>query len=387
MAGSKKTVVDEVQALKEAGLCLERQDNGTRVIIRDVQPEHCAIRSRGGEALANFVAGDRKVRVLDLREASISDNDVGQLCLKLRQTDQLEELLLGTIGHFGLELMTGVVSRCGRLRKIDFQVQDTPSLHKIRQTQVKGDFNMAEYKKPPKKEGEEDSEADEGEEDPAGEVLDEEELQLLEQKKTDELLNLFRENDYDSDDEGAIAERGLKPKPPKDDAAEDAKPNVSAPFRELLDKFVDAVDKKDNLVDVSCAGESVPADLQLDLRRAVERHIVAEEKRHKAKFERGARSANDALKDQMDELRQSLDEIGEPEVQTLLDGGEAKDGNASRIGMRSYVGRRLFAALGEALFECQRFKSKENEAVSTAHGEMAFISMYLRKHASEFSSR
>jgi len=49
--------------------------------------------------------------------------------------------------------------------------------------------------------------------------------------------------------------------------------------------------------------------------------------------------------------------------------------------LRSYVGRRLFAALGEALFECQRFKSKENESVGTAEGEMAFIAMYIRKQA------
>mmetsp|Transcript_72797 Transcript_72797/g.133058 ORF Transcript_72797/g.133058 Transcript_72797/m.133058 type:complete len:120 (+) Transcript_72797:920-1279(+) len=105
--------------------------------------------------------------------------------------------------------------------------------------------------------------------------------------------------------------------------------------------------------------------------------------------EKGARSAHDALKDQMEELRIGLEIAGDAEgssaVAALLasEGGTApeSEGETTRLGLRSYVNRRLFAALGEALFECQRFKSKENEAVADAKGEMAFIAMYLRKQA------
>ncbi|CAK0830950.1 unnamed protein product, partial [Prorocentrum cordatum] len=59
-----------------------------------------------------------------------------------------------------------------------------------------------------------------------------------------------------------------------------------------------------------------------------------------------------------------------------------RDGKAqTRLGMRHFLGQTLVAPLGEALFECQRFKSKENEAVSTAEGEMAFVAMYLRMYS------
>merc|ERR1711862_946741 len=79
----------------------------------------------------------------------------------------------------------------------------------------------------------------------------------------------------------------------------------------------------------------------------------------------------------MEELKTSLDADAKLEIDAMmpLEG----EGAATRLGVRSYVNRRLFSALGEALFECQRFKSKENEAVATAEGQMAFIAMYLRK--------
>jgi len=115
------------------------------------------------------------------------------------------------------------------------------------------------------------------------------------------------------------------------------------------------------------------------LQRALEEHQVLEAKRKAQREEKAVRGAYDALKDQMAELNAGLGADPGASVDALLSGGD--DMQQTRLGMRSYVNRRLFAALGEALFECQRFKSKENESVSTAEGEMAFIAMYIRKQA------
>lgn len=369
------------QALQEAGLSCERADEGKRLVIRDVNGSGCAIRSRGGEALAAMLARDRTVCSLDLREANLTDNGVGQLCLRLRRTDQLEELSLGEVGHAGLSFLSGAVNCCNRLQKLSFQLRDAPTLHAGRQNQSPNDHDTASYKKPEKKEGEEESE---GEGDEAAEEAgdDDEEPEERERKKAEKLKKLFRENDYNSEDEG---EDGSPPRRPKVQETEGSG-NTSAPFRELLQEFVNAVDKKQNLLQVVCDGVAVPADLQLDLQRAVTRHQEARDKKLRAKEERGARTAHDTLKDQMEELRsglEQLDEANKPHssVGAILGESDDQGGALTRLGVRSFVSRRLFAALGEALFECQRFKSKENEAVSTAEGEMAFVAMYLRQHA------
>merc|ERR1719382_1452578 len=93
----------------------------------------------------------------------------------------------------------------------------------------------------------------------------------------------------------------------------------------------------------------------------------------------------------MSELNLSLENASKAddgqEVSAILgDLGASAGGATTRVGVRHYVGRRLAAALGEALFECQRFKSKDSEAVSSAEGEIAFIAMYLRKQAGEIAA-
>jgi len=133
---------------------------------------------------------------------------------------------------------------------------------------------------------------------------------------------------------------------------------------------------------VQCAGPAVPEDVTRELAHAVSAHLAQHEQRARARDERGARTAYDALKDQMAELRANVEANGSGGIDGLLPGEEAAN-PASRLGMRHYVGSRLFAGLGEALFECQRYKSKDNEAVSTWQGECAFLAMYMRKLAEE----
>merc|ERR1719206_1651186 len=99
----------------------------------------------------------------------------------------------------------------------------------------------------------------------------------------------------------------------------------------------------------------VPPDISLDLQRSVEDHQFLEQKRAALREEKGARTAFDALKDQLEELKTSADSDLGASVEELLNGSDGLQG--TRLGVRSYVNRRLFAALGEALFECQRFKS------------------------------
>mmetsp|Transcript_30667 Transcript_30667/g.56568 ORF Transcript_30667/g.56568 Transcript_30667/m.56568 type:complete len:392 (-) Transcript_30667:89-1264(-) len=372
------------QALQQAGLVVEQDEDGKRLTVRDACPEFCAIRNRGGEALAHLLAQNRDVQALDMRESQISDNGIGQLCLTLRQTDQLEELLLSPVGHVGLEFLIGVVRRCGRLRKLLVEVHDVPTKHQGRQNLAGTDYDTSKYVVE-KKEGEEEEEGEEDGEEKKEEEDGEEEEEEREARKLKQLRKKLAEHDFDSDDEGKGGASQVR-------AASGALavPGAASPaLQRLLSDFVEAVKKKDNLIEVECVGDAVPADLRLDLQRAVEDHQWKEEKRAHKMEEKGARSAHDALKDQMEELRIGLEIAGDAEgssaVAALLasEGGTApeSEGETTRLGLRSYVNRRLFAALGEALFECQRFKSKENEAVADAKGEMAFIAMYLRKQA------
>merc|ERR1719161_2700747 len=76
-----------------------------------------------------------------------------------------------------------------------------------------------------------------------------------------------------------------------------------------------------------------------------------------------------------------------PGVEALLQaqgkelGGENPFG-LSALPVRGYFNRKASAALSEALFECQRYKSQQNAAVMDAEGEMAFVAMYLRRYLS-----
>merc|ERR1712232_789266 len=204
-------------------------------------------------------------------------------------------------------------------------------------------------------------------------------------KKAEALKNVFRQGDYDSEDEEYIAQQrgGHRKKAHQEAHHEEQKsvkrPVISQAFRQQLQSFVTAIDLQPNLLSVSVEGEEIPTDLQLDLRRSVIRHRESKEQKQRAKQARGARTAYDALKDQLEELKAVLEDEHVQSQQDIaaLAAGEEASAAYMRLGIRAFVGRRLFAALGEALFECQRFKAKGNEAVDSAEGEMAFVAMYL----------
>eukprot|EP00440_Ansanella_granifera_P055035 gb/GFBE01059660.1/.p1 GENE.gb/GFBE01059660.1/~~gb/GFBE01059660.1/.p1 ORF type:complete len:367 (+),score=94.27 gb/GFBE01059660.1/:1-1101(+) len=345
------------QPLAEAGLALEYQDGGSRLIVRDMSPDGCSIRNRGGEALACLLSSNRNIRSLDIRESNISDNGLAQLCLTLRQTDQLEELHASPVGHTGLEFLLGVVRRCTRLQTLSAEVCDVPTLFAGRQNLLPGDYDTSAYVA--QKTGDEEEEP----------VEDEEEAEAKAAAKAEQLRKLFAENDYDSGDEAAVAAPAA-PSPGEGVA--------SSALLKLLSDLVLEVRAHVNLTSVECKGAAVPPDMQLDLTRAAEEHCAQQQRKAAEHEEKGSRTASDALRDQMEEIRT----LNHGQELMKIDGhlpGEDGTGSSTRMGIRSYVGRRLFSALGEALFECQRFKSKENQAVSTPEGEMAFIAMYIRQ--------
>lgn len=344
----------EPAPIAEAGLSFERSANGECLAVVDTSPEACEVRNRAAEVVARVLSDDRRIRVLDASRSGLQDVGVGHLCLALRRTDQLEELTFCPVGHAGLEFVLGVVRRCTRLKTLRLEVRDEPTLYVGRTRLEASDYDTSGYS-PPAEEGEED-------EAPAEEELEEGE-ESAEEKKAKLLQQIFRESDYDSGDEGHVA-------PPA---------SASETLSCLLGELVSEVRKMQNLTCVECFGDAVPASIQADLRRAVEEHVEALEKREKAKEDKGARTAYDALGGQMQELLQALE--GHEKEDFDVAAALANGADPTRLGIRSFVSRRLFAALGEALFECQRFKSKENEAVLTAEGEMAFIAMHLRKHA------
>lgn len=356
---------------------MEYQKSGTRLVVRDTLEGGSAIRNRAGEPLAELLKQNRKVRCLDISEAGITDNGVAHLCLHLRQADQLEELRLSPVGHAGLEFLLGVVKRCSRLRVLSIRVEDVATRATAAHNIVPGDYNTSAFEKQPNEEEdeeEEEAEADEGEEeDPA----------VAKQKKLEKLRKIFAENDYDSGDEGGKTEGASSMS-----GAGEGKP-PSAVLARLLAQLVPAVRGQENLTYVECLGEAVPEDVRMDLARAVDDHVQQQNRQAEMKEERGARTAYDSLKDQMEELRAFVEggkATGSGQAGLLpgetADAGSTDDAR-THLDIRAYVGRRLFAALGESLFECQRFKSKENEAVATWQGECAFMAMYLRKLAKE----
>uniref|UniRef100_A0A7S4RAL0 Uncharacterized protein n=1 Tax=Alexandrium monilatum TaxID=311494 RepID=A0A7S4RAL0_9DINO len=384
------------QALAEAGLQLEYQDGGSRLLVREVAESGCTIRNRGTEALADLLKKDRKIRSLDISKSNIADNGVGHLSLALRQTDQLEELHLSTLGHTGLEFLLGVVRRCQRLNTLSVAVEDVPNMRGLRQTLEDADHNTSAFAGV-KKEGEEEEEAEEeeaGEEPAEGE---EEDPEAKERRKMEKLKKIFAENDYDSSDE-QDPEEASKPKPPGvqlDDEDSEAEPPAEEPkdasvetkpaspvLLKLLHELLAVARKRENLTSVEVLGDTVPAELRLDLNRAMQEHVELQERKANEREELGARTAQDTLRDQLQELNEAIGAAAgtDPAASSL----EEDSGDKTRLGIRSYVGHRLFAALGEALFECQRYKSKENEAVSTPQGEIAFISMYIRNNADKF---
>eukprot|EP00434_Breviolum_minutum_P014314 symbB.v1.2.012622.t1/scaffold853.1/size308060/2 len=215
------------QPLAEAGINLE--NDGRCLTVRDQDPDACPIRNRGGEALASFLSNNPDIKALDLRESNISDNGLAQICLTLRQSNQLEELHANPVGHTGLEFLLGVVGRCSRLRTLTVE-----NLSAV-------DYDTSDYVAP-KPEGEEEQED-----------LEEEELQAR-AAKAERLRKVFTENNYDSGDEAQVQGEEVKA--------------VSSVFTKLLGELVATV----NLTSVECRGEAVPSHVKLDISRAAEEH-------------------------------------------------------------------------------------------------------------------
>ncbi|CAE7412053.1 CKL8 [Symbiodinium sp. CCMP2592] len=329
------------QLLEEAGLSLEFQEEGTRLVIRAGGGPK---RSAGAEVVAALLKADRRIRALDLRHSQLNDNGLAQISLVVRQTDQLEELHCHPVGHTGLQFLLGLVRRCSRLRILSVEVCDCPTLFVGRQTLAPADFDTSDYTAP-KVEVED-------------EVEDPEEAEAKAAAQVEKLRQLFAENDYDSGDETA----------PKEE------PSGAGVLRKLLQELAKAVRETPSLSSVDCFGEMVPWDVKLDITRAAEEHQAQKQKRLAESQEAGSRTASDVMKDQMAEITSILQHMQESGIEGVLPGEEASQ-KPTFLPIRSYIARRLHSALGEALFECERFKSKENKALDTPQGEMAFLAM------------
>jgi len=324
------------------------------------------------------------VRALDIRESNITDNGIGQLCLALRQTNQLQELSLGPVGHAGLQWLLGVLRQCDRLRSVSFEVRDVPTLYAGRQTIEVSDFDTSGYVPPPPAEDEEEdddgAEGEEEEDEAAEEEADDEEgdEEAAERrraaKRAAKLRAKFADNKNDSGDEG------------EDLLAAQVPGGASKKLLQLLAEFVSAARKRESLHTVELLGDMVPQDVSLDLERALQDHRDAALKKEGEVQEAAGANMHANLGGKKEALLSDLLQIAAWAQRAPVDEDDSapapRDGKAqTRLGMRHFLGQTLVAPLGEALFECQRFKSKENEAVSTAEGEMAFVAMYLRMYS------
>ena len=97
------------------------------------------------EALAGFLAKNPDIQVLDLRDSKISDNGLAQICLVLRQSNQLVELHANAVGHMGLKFLLGLLQRCGRLRSLSVEVCAVPTLFLGRQNLSAADYDTSDY--------------------------------------------------------------------------------------------------------------------------------------------------------------------------------------------------------------------------------------------------
>lgn len=365
-------------ALEVGDMIVEYSKSGAKLIVNQPPPNTSTAiekRNRGGEELGNLLTRDTKIKVLDISKSGMRDNALSYVCLAVRRNDQLEELYLSTVGHHGFDFVLGVIQRCNRLKKIHFNVIDVPTVHELRQTIEAKDYDTADYTKEPG-DDEEAAEPEEGEE--------------TNEMKEERFKKIWLDNGYDSEEEEELARQKalnkakqnraagipVEEKPPEPEPVKKISPSLAAKLRLL----VETAHVKHNLIEIECGGDC-PDDIRYELQRVVEEHKTIEEKKAGEKEAKNVHGALTALKDQMEELNQALSGPCEKGSKGFLDLEEA--GAKLSLDIRTYVNRRLFAVLGEALFECQRFKSKENKAVSTPEGEMAFISMYIHRHIAE----
>jgi hypothetical protein len=273
------------------------------------------------------------------------------------ETDTIEEVKVGQIGFHGLQYVKKVLLSCPSLRVFHAEVVDLATLTKNKATLTDADYDYSGHKPPPPAED--------------AEPLDEEgeEFKKLEQKKKERLKKLT-DNDYDSDNEEVKPKMGTVTLPGADEVEEgadledaaksEAAQEVAALLASILDTFVETP----HILDITLEGDPASA-VEEELR------IIREERANREDAEIITPGA------------------AVPGVQALLKaqgvelGGEKPvEGMLSALPVRGYFNRKASAALSEALFECQRYKSQQNTAVMDAEGEMAFVAMYLRRYLS-----
>lgn len=368
-------------ALEVGDMLVDFGPGGTKLTVSQSSTTAAVdIRNRGGEELGNMLSRNPQIAVLDISNSGMRDNGLSFVCLSVRRSDQLEEAYFGNVGHHGFDFVLGVVERCNRLKKLHVDVIDVPTLNANRQTIEAKDYDTADHAKAV-------GDDEEGNEEEGDEETPE--------QKAEKLKKVWLDNGYDSEEEAELEKQkklkeeelkakqnraaGLpvEEKPPEPEPVKTISPHLAAQLR----KLVETAHMKQNLIEIECGGDC-PDDIKYELQRVVAEHQAIEAKKANEKESQNVHGALTALKDQMEELNQALNgSTTEKSSKGFLDLDDV--GAKMSLDIRTYVNRRLFAVLGEALFECQRFKSKGNEAVSTPEGEMAFISMYIHRHIAE----
>jgi len=310
------------------------------------------IASRGGKALAAVIRRSPNLKKLDISGTDVSDDGVGFICQAMIATDTIEEMKVGKIGAHGLQYMQKVLQSCPSLRVFHAEVVEVATLTKAKATLSDADYDYSGHAPPPA--------ADDAEE------PGEEEKAKLDAKKAEQLKRLT-ENHYDSDDEEVDLKRGSAILPASTEAPEAAVPDEPSAGKSeaamevevLLGGILDTFVATPHLLDVTLEGEPAYAIEE-------ELSMIREERAH-------------------DEEATVLQPWSAPGVEALLEaqgkelGGEDPYG-LSALPVRGYFNRKASAALSEALFECQRYKSQQNAAVMDDKGEMAFVAMYLRRY-------
>lgn len=293
------------------------------------------IGDRGAQALSRWVETTKASTLsLDLRETQVVDDGVHRLCVAARRTQRpcLRSLQLERTGMQGLGgiidfLQSPASTKLEALRCI---AVDLDTLHEDRDEVTPEDFDTADYTKP--KDGEEEEE----------------------EQPNDELRSRLQD---EAESVGEVETEALLPPTPE--------------FLRIVERLVAAIESRPALVDVDVGG--IPQRYIDEIR-----WIIADR----------AGKASSSPKKSVAIPEKSLSwerSLARDLIKELTDGRAAGDTRISpNVSIRSYIGRTLYASLGDALFECQWHKAMGNQAVADGKGEMAFIARFLRRVLKDF---
>ncbi|CEL92906.1 unnamed protein product [Vitrella brassicaformis CCMP3155] len=342
---------------------------------------------RGAQAVAQLLARHPSFTSIDFSRTCVGDDGTAALANAARLNGHVREFRAARVGHHGLQYILQMAQKLRSLTSLEFTPIDQVTTLRFRTSLEDGDFDVSDYVAP-REAGEEEEPAAAA---PQGGGDEEDEEGAAERRPKWPPEGIHADDDSVGEETagGTVANgvdltltvQSLRLLDIRGDGhtlklpiGPDSRKTAFTPaYEALLKQLVKSLEGHRKLTDVRCGvgegegeegeGEGgVPDWLRNDLANVCHEHEAA--------------LRSDAAEHAKRHHRSPLKYA--ERVATELDKGKAPE-SKSVLPMRSYVDRSLNALLSDALFELQRHKSKGNEAVSDAKGELAFISLFMQR--------